>query len=115
MASCSMASAASAFGLTPNAVSSNTSTVHKSTFLFLLPSKNNATSCTRLVVRASEETAPAAAATAPAEPAAPEPQAAKPPPIGPKRGTKVSSRTSTISAHLSAYEHVLMSKKVLNT
>ncbi|CDP03826.1 unnamed protein product [Coffea canephora] len=89
MASCSMASAASAFGLTPNAVSSNTSTAHKSTFLFLLPSKNNATSCTRLVVRASEETAPAAAATAPAEPAAPPPQAPKPPPIGPKRGTKV--------------------------
>uniref|UniRef100_A0A5B7B4D8 Putative Electron transport accessory protein-like domain-containing protein n=1 Tax=Davidia involucrata TaxID=16924 RepID=A0A5B7B4D8_DAVIN len=74
MASCSMASAASGFVLTPNLTSTTNS---PRTNVVVFSSKNNGNS--RLVVRAAEE---AAATTAP-------PQAAKPPPIGPKRGTKV--------------------------
>lgn len=94
MASCSMASAASGFLLTPN-VAANTNSGSRSSNLVFFPSKNNNP---RLVVRAAEEDAtpapPATAAatptttTKPAEGEAPKP---KPPPIGPKRGTKVSS------------------------
>ncbi|KAK3193394.1 hypothetical protein Dsin_024704 [Dipteronia sinensis] len=84
MASCSMASAASGFMLTPN-VATNGNTTSR-TNLVSFPLKNNNTS--RLVVRASEEAAaaPAAAATADGEPPKPKP---KPAPIGPQRGTKV--------------------------
>ncbi|KAL3517762.1 hypothetical protein ACH5RR_020351 [Cinchona calisaya] len=90
MASCSMASAASGFGLTPNAaINSNASTAPKSPFLFFSFKNNSSTNYTRLVVRASDEDPPAAATTAPAEVEAPPPQVPKPPPIGPKRGSKV--------------------------
>lgn len=94
MASCSIASAASTFVPAPN-VTSNTNTNYRSSSLLFFPSKNNAIN-TRLVVRASEEAAPAAAAPAATAPAegegeAPAPKAAKPPPIGPKRGTKVTN------------------------
>ncbi|KAJ9547808.1 hypothetical protein OSB04_020351 [Centaurea solstitialis] len=89
MASCSMASAASRFMVTPN-VTSNTVTV-KPNMVVMLPSQN--TRASRLVVRAE-----AGDAAPPPAPAAGEPAAAaatttaekpKPPPIGPKRGTKV--------------------------
>lgn len=87
-----MASAASTFVPAPN-VTSSTSTNHRSSSLLFFPSKNNAIN-TRLVVRASEEAAPAAAAPAATAPAEGEgeaqaPKAVKPPPIGPKRGAKV--------------------------
>ncbi|XP_021907348.1 photosystem I reaction center subunit IV B, chloroplastic [Carica papaya] len=88
MASCSMASAATGFVLTPTGTPSSGSASRSSSMVFFSSKPNNS----RLVVRASEEAAtppPAAAAattTAPAEDAAPKP---KPPPIGPKRGTKV--------------------------
>ena len=89
MASCSMASAAIGFMVSPN-VTSNTSTVKCSMVMF--SSKNKR--CSRLVVRAEEQ--PAAPAAAEAEkPAAAEAEvpkkeaAPKPPPIGPKRGAKV--------------------------
>ncbi|CAK7349476.1 unnamed protein product [Dovyalis caffra] len=81
MASCSLASAASGFVLTPN-VAVNTNSTSKSNMVFFSSKNNN---CSRLVVRAAEEgAAPPAATTETA--AAPKP---KPPPIGPKRGTKV--------------------------
>ncbi|XP_021280898.1 photosystem I reaction center subunit IV B, chloroplastic-like [Herrania umbratica] len=84
MASCSMASAASGFLLTPN-VTGNASSASKTNVAFF-PSKNNNnnSNCSRLVVRAAEE----AAAPAPAATAAPPPKP-KPAPIGPKRGAKV--------------------------
>lgn len=87
MASSSMASAASGFMVaTPN-VTSNTAP--RSSMLFF-SSKNTTTNIPRLIVRAAEDAAPPAA-TATAEGEAPPAKAAKPPPIGPKRGTKVSS------------------------
>ncbi|KAJ8899237.1 hypothetical protein K2173_012771 [Erythroxylum novogranatense] len=84
MASCSMASAASGFVLTPN-VASNIKSASKANMVFF-SSKNN-TRNSRLVLKAAEEgAAPPATAAPPAEGEAPKP---KPPPIGPKRGTKV--------------------------
>lgn len=58
--------------------------------MFPLKSNNIGSSSSRLVVRATDEAAPAApaASTAPAGDAAPTPKP-KPPPIGPKRGSKV--------------------------
>ncbi|KAH7577742.1 hypothetical protein ACOSP7_001239 [Xanthoceras sorbifolium] len=87
MASCSMASAASGFMLTPNvATTGNTAS---RTNLISFPLKNNTNNTSRLLVRASEEAAAAPAATAAtAEGEAPKPKP-KPDPIGPKRGTKV--------------------------
>ncbi|KAI6694501.1 hypothetical protein NL676_022211 [Syzygium grande] len=83
MASCSMASAASGFVLTPNTPTNGNSSAKSSMVFF---AKNNNPS--RLVVRAAEEgAAPVATTTATA--AAEEAPKAKPPPIGPKRGTKV--------------------------
>ncbi|KAK2986368.1 hypothetical protein RJ640_026632 [Escallonia rubra] len=73
MASCSMASAACGFALSPSVTPTAAA---PRTNMVSLPSKNNSS---RLVVRASEEAAPAA----------PPPPVAKPPPVGPKRGTKV--------------------------
>ena len=93
MASCNMASAASGFGLTPN-VTSNTTSGARS-YMLSFPFKNNTSS--RLIVRAAEEGAPPATTTAPVEGEAPKP---KPPPIGPKRGTKVSTQSS-VSFHCS--------------
>ncbi|KAK6238984.1 hypothetical protein QUC31_004453 [Theobroma cacao] len=86
MASCSMASAASGFLLTPN-VTGNASSASKTSMAFF-PSKNNNnnSNSSRLVVRAAEEAAAPAPATTTAPPEAPKP---KPAPIGPKRGTKV--------------------------
>ncbi|KAF8007037.1 hypothetical protein BT93_K1134 [Corymbia citriodora subsp. variegata] len=82
MASCSMASAASGFVLTPSTPANGNSSA-KSNMVFF--AKNN--NPFRLVVRAAEEGAAPAAATA--APEAAEAPKAKPPPIGPKRGTKV--------------------------
>ncbi|KAL7590151.1 hypothetical protein Lser_V15G38993 [Lactuca serriola] len=81
MASCSMASAASRFLVTPN-VTSNTSTVK--CHMVSLPFQDKRVS--RLVVRAAEDTEPPAATAEPAKAETPKP---KPPPIGPKRGAKV--------------------------
>ncbi|XP_004290022.1 PREDICTED: photosystem I reaction center subunit IV B, chloroplastic-like [Fragaria vesca subsp. vesca] len=86
MASCSMASAASGFVVTPNVATSNTASASRTSMLFFSSKSNiNArTSSGRFVIRAAEEgAAPPAAATK-----APEAKP-KPPPIGPKRGTKV--------------------------
>ncbi|KAI3461012.1 hypothetical protein Pfo_017675 [Paulownia fortunei] len=80
MATCSMASAACGFVVTPNVAS--TATTPKTTMVFF-PSKNCSNS--RLVVRAAEEAAAATTDSPPAE----APKAAKPPPIGPPRGSKV--------------------------
>ncbi|KAI3471946.1 hypothetical protein Pfo_028634 [Paulownia fortunei] len=80
MAGCSMASAASGFLGTPNAIS-NTNTPPSNMLMF--GSKSNGGS----IVRAAEEAA-APEATALAGGAANAP-AAKPPPIGPPRGSKV--------------------------
>ncbi|XP_071721570.1 photosystem I reaction center subunit IV A, chloroplastic-like [Rutidosis leptorrhynchoides] len=80
MASCSMASAASSFVVTPN-VTSNTTTV-KTNMICMLPYQNNRGSS--LVVRAAEAADPPAATQEPVKDEKP-----KPPPIGPKRGTKV--------------------------
>ncbi|KAI3678752.1 hypothetical protein L6452_38055 [Arctium lappa] len=77
MASCSMASAATGFMVTPPNLTSNTTTVKCTMVMF--SSKN--TTSSRLVVKATDEAAPPAAPTMEAAP--------KPPPIGPKRGTKV--------------------------
>ncbi|XP_050365132.1 photosystem I reaction center subunit IV B, chloroplastic [Argentina anserina] len=87
MASCSMASAASGFIVTPNVATGNAASAGRTSML-VFSSKTNTnarTSSGRFVIRASEEGAapPAAAATK-----APEAKP-KPPPIGPKRGTKV--------------------------
>ncbi|XVE72827.1 hypothetical protein DITRI_Ditri11bG0069700 [Diplodiscus trichospermus] len=88
MASCSMASTASGFLLTPN-VTGNASSASKSSVVFF-PSKNNSNySSSRLVVRAAEEAAAPAPATTTAAPEGSEAPKPKPPPIGPKRGTKV--------------------------
>ncbi|TXG63933.1 hypothetical protein EZV62_010927 [Acer yangbiense] len=87
MASCSMASAASGFLLTPN-VATNGNTASR-TNLVSFPLKNNNKNTSRLVVRASDEAAAAPAAAATAEGEAPKPTKPKPAPIGPKRGTKV--------------------------
>ncbi|XP_044491293.1 photosystem I reaction center subunit IV A, chloroplastic [Mangifera indica] len=87
MASCSMASAASGFLLTPS-VAINANSASRSNMLFY-PSKNTAFSNnkSRLVVRVAEEgPAPPATTAAPPKGEAPKP---KPPPIGPKRGAKV--------------------------
>nr|GEW71208.1 photosystem I reaction center subunit IV A, chloroplastic [Tanacetum cinerariifolium] len=89
MASCSMASAAIGFMVSPN-MTPNTSTVKCSMVMF--SSKNKR--CSRLVVRAEEQPAapPAAAEAEPPAAAEAEPKkeaAPKPPPIGPKRGAKV--------------------------
>ncbi|KAL2487153.1 Photosystem I reaction center subunit IV B [Abeliophyllum distichum] len=80
MASCSMTCAASGLLVAPNVISS-TSTPRSSMLMYT--SRKNSNS--RLVVRAEEAAAPAAATA----PVAGEAQATKPPPIGPKRGTKV--------------------------
>ncbi|XP_065873813.1 photosystem I reaction center subunit IV A, chloroplastic-like [Euphorbia lathyris] len=85
MASCSMASAASGFLLTPNVAPNNTNNSGSKTTMVFFPSKTNNS---RLVVRAAEESAAPAPATT-AAPAATEAPKPKPPPIGPKRGTKV--------------------------
>ncbi|KVI12319.1 photosystem I reaction center subunit IV, chloroplastic-like [Cynara cardunculus var. scolymus] len=84
MASCSMASAASRFMVTPNVTTSNTTTI-KPNMVVLLPSQN--TRASRLVVRAAEDAAPPPAAGEPTTSTIAEKP--KPPPIGPKRGTKV--------------------------
>ncbi|KAL2323371.1 hypothetical protein Fmac_027750 [Flemingia macrophylla] len=81
MASSNMASAASGFVLSLNVAGATT---NASPSRVMFPSKNNNGS--RLVVRASEEAAPATAPPPLEGEAAPKP---KPPPIGPKRGTKV--------------------------
>lgn len=86
MASCSMASAACGFVVTPSVTNLNSST---KMMMFNPPcSSSRKFHSGRMVVRASEE------APAPAPPAeateAPAPPAAKPPPIGPKRGATVS-------------------------
>ncbi|XWS36521.1 hypothetical protein CRYUN_Cryun20dG0092000 [Craigia yunnanensis] len=86
MASCSMASAASGFLLTPN-VTGNASSSSKSNMVFF-PSKNINNNSSRLVVKAAEEDAAPAPATTTAAPGGEAPKP-KPPPIGPKRGTKV--------------------------
>jgi photosystem I subunit 4 len=84
MASCNIASAASGFVLTHN-VTSNTNSGGRSNMLSF-PFKNNNS---RLVVRSAEEgAAPPTTTTAPPEGQAAKP---KPPPVGPKRGTKVST------------------------
>ncbi|KAL8254485.1 hypothetical protein R6Q59_032706 [Mikania micrantha] len=83
MASCSMASAASRFLVTPSATAPNTTTAKFNMVMF--PFQN--TRCSRLVVKASDE---ADAPPATAEPATPaKEEKPKPPPIGPKRGAKV--------------------------
>ena len=95
----SMASAASGFVLTtPNvATTANTGSVssRSTVSFFYLKNKNNNNNRgnTRLVVRAAEEGAAPPAATKPPPPEGGEGEAPKPkpPPIGPKRGTKVSS------------------------
>lgn len=57
----------------------------------MFPIKSNNIASSRLVVRASDDTADAAAATPTAtSPAADTATKPKPPPIGPKRGAKVS-------------------------
>ncbi|KAD5317370.1 hypothetical protein E3N88_17316 [Mikania micrantha] len=82
MASCSMASAASRFLVTPSATAPNTTTAKFNMVMF--PFQN--TRCSRLVVKASDE---ADAPPATAEPATPaKEEKPKPPPIGPKRGAK---------------------------
>ncbi|XP_022771372.1 photosystem I reaction center subunit IV B, chloroplastic-like [Durio zibethinus] len=86
MASCSMASAASGFLLTPNVIG-NASSVSKSSMVFF-PSNNNNNS-SRLVVRAAEEAAAPAPTITTAPPEGSEAPKPKPAPIGPKRGTKV--------------------------
>ncbi|XP_022728186.1 photosystem I reaction center subunit IV B, chloroplastic-like [Durio zibethinus] len=86
MASCSMASAASGFLMTPN-IKGNANSASKSNMV-VFPSKNNNSS--RLVVKAAAEeaAAPAPATTTAAREGGEAPKP-KPPPIGPKRGTKV--------------------------
>ncbi|XP_057963637.1 photosystem I reaction center subunit IV B, chloroplastic [Malania oleifera] len=86
MGSCSMASAASVFGLAPNLAPNTTNFPPRTNFPPLFLSKNASSS--RLVVRAAEEGAPPAATKPPPE-GGPAPPPPKPPPIGPKRGTKV--------------------------
>ncbi|KAL8092919.1 photosystem I reaction center subunit IV, chloroplastic-like [Apium graveolens] len=83
MASCSMASAACGFLVTPSVTNPNTSTK----MMFNLPCTSRKFPSGRLVVRASEEAAPAAPPADTME-EAPTP-VAKPPPIGPKRGSTV--------------------------
>lgn len=95
MASSSMASAATGFLLSLNvAANSITSSASSRSTMLMFPLKSNniGSSSSRLVVRATDEAAPAApaAAAAPAADAAPTPKP-KPPPIGPKRGSKVIS------------------------
>ncbi|WCJ38174.1 Photosystem I reaction center subunit IV [Euphorbia peplus] len=85
MASCSMASAASGFLLTPNVAVNNTNSGSKTSMVFFTSAKTNNS---RLVVRAAEDGGAPAPATA-AAPPAPEAPKPKPPPIGPKRGSKV--------------------------
>ncbi|KAI7743990.1 hypothetical protein M8C21_001757 [Ambrosia artemisiifolia] len=80
MTSCSMASAASRFVVTPH-VTSNTTTV-KPNMVVMLPFQN--TRGSRLVVKAAEDVTPPAATAEPVKEEKP-----KPPPIGPKRGAKV--------------------------
>ncbi|KAG9154992.1 hypothetical protein Leryth_012169 [Lithospermum erythrorhizon] len=84
MAACSMASAASGFVVAPSVANTN-NTPRPTMLMFTYKNINNS----RLVVRASEEAAPPAAATATAPEGEAKPKAAKPPPIGPKRGSKV--------------------------
>ncbi|KAF5801585.1 putative photosystem I PsaE, reaction centre subunit IV [Helianthus annuus] len=79
MTSCSMASAASSFVVTPN-VTSNTTTVKPN--MVMLPIQN--TRGSRLVLKAAEDAAPPAVTVEAAKEEKP-----KPPPIGPKRGAKV--------------------------
>ncbi|XP_071697241.1 photosystem I reaction center subunit IV A, chloroplastic-like [Rutidosis leptorrhynchoides] len=80
MASCSMASAASSFLVTPNVTSSSTTV--KTNMVCMLSVQS--TRGSRLVVRMCEEATPSAATAEPVKEEKP-----KPPPIGPKRGTKV--------------------------
>ncbi|CAN8273514.1 unnamed protein product [Cochlearia groenlandica] len=86
-----MTSASSVFVLTANVTATNGVSSSRNSVSFL-PLRSNAGS--RLVVRASEEKAPASSSSesAPATTVAPAGAAAtkpKPPPIGPKRGSKV--------------------------
>ena len=76
-----MASAASGFVLS---LSVAAATTNSSPSRLIFPSNNNGS---RLVVRASDEAAPAPATATPPPEAEAKP---KPPPIGPKRGAKVS-------------------------
>ncbi|XP_076898375.1 photosystem I reaction center subunit IV A, chloroplastic-like [Bidens hawaiensis] len=80
MASCSMASAATRFVVTPNVTTSNTTSLKPN--MVMLPIQN--TRGSRLVVKATEEPAPPAATAEPVNEEKP-----RPPPIGPKRGAKV--------------------------
>ncbi|KAK7355627.1 hypothetical protein VNO80_14887 [Phaseolus coccineus] len=75
-----MASAASGFVLSLNVAAATTNSTPSR---LMFPSKNNGS---RLVVRASDEAAPAPATATPPPEAEAKP---KPPPIGPKRGAKV--------------------------
>ncbi|KAL6977045.1 hypothetical protein U1Q18_025839 [Sarracenia purpurea var. burkii] len=93
MATCNMASAAAGFAIksgTTATLTSPTNFTLRNCIAFPLKnsSSSNSAASKRLVVRASEEVAPPAAATATA-PAESEAKAPKPPPIGPKRGAKV--------------------------
>lgn len=99
MASCSMASAATGFVVTPN-VTSNTNTVKCTMVMF----SSKTTRSSRLVVKAADEAAPPAAPAAPAKEAAP-----KPPPIGPKRGTQVKGtmRDGALN-YISMYHNMLL-------
>ncbi|KAG9137682.1 hypothetical protein Leryth_011417 [Lithospermum erythrorhizon] len=85
MAACNMAFAASGFVAAPSVANSNNKPRLPSMLMFTSKNINSS----RLVVRASEEAAPPAAATATATEGEAKPKAAKPPPIGPKRGSKV--------------------------
>ncbi|KAI5395312.1 photosystem I reaction center subunit IV B, chloroplastic [Lathyrus oleraceus] len=89
MASSSMASAACGFVLSLNVAANNTaSSLSSRTNMLMFPIKSNNIASSRLVVRASEDTAEAAAPSA-ASPAGDTATKPKPPPIGPKRGAKV--------------------------
>ncbi|XP_031482664.1 photosystem I reaction center subunit IV B, chloroplastic-like [Nymphaea colorata] len=82
MATCNMASAATAFALGSSLTSSSSSS-SRTSLHFTRRSANHR----KLVVRAQEGDAPAKPATAEGEAVAAKPP--PPPPIGPKRGTKV--------------------------
>jgi len=93
-----MASAASGFVLSLNvAAAAATTNSSSSPSRVIFPSKNNVS---RLVVRASDEAAPAPATATPPPEAEAKP---KPPPIGPKRGAKVSYPPQFNS--LSTFQH----------
>ncbi|CAK8571686.1 unnamed protein product [Lathyrus sativus] len=89
MASSSMASAACGFVLSLNVSANNTtSSLSSRTNMLMFPIKSNNIACSRLVVRASDDTAEAAPATTDS-PGGDTTTKPKPPPVGPKRGAKV--------------------------